>query len=809
MSCEKVDRYQSRQSLLLNISKWLCNTSNKEQCYMFLEHLKHELNHESIGSLIASLIIKNPSALSNENIDHLSVFCQSNKHNSPLQYIPKSPQNTKTKVEIESKKSSFQKPKCSLLSLSNDCFTYLGRYLLRYEGILLGFCCHRLYQATQTTSFLSNVGYGEQWLCDRDLQRMVCLKADPWMHFVNCKYLTLESVNTKSVDMLQNIMQSPYYTNWFGKTLFGQLNSLTISRNGAQLLSCVPNWVDLVFGCQRLNPRTNTMEMTNETLLSLIFEGIYHNNQVQSFFREYEYFKNKNNNDKQLDNIRKIWMLSCENGHCFRTLSDNIGNILQPNYQYFRCCSGTLAIYSLQTFCNLFHKNLIQLETEVLRLDEYSLMHEIYQIIFQHGYIFGLLNFMASDECKDLEILTNDEIEFIRNNEYLMHEIDQIDEQLSLAISRHDFERIVRRMRQGKLVCNIVGAGADTDARHIRYSHGFYNHQERVYSAYYISICTWMNQRLKDICIADKPETTEDEQDEQDKQDETDEKRKKSVELVTAAHCAQVESLMWTQKDPTSMWYNHSPRFLRRINRCIDNPVLYKLLNWKNSVNNLIIEFVPYMFGNGVDDDAKQFGDLISNIFTHFDHVTNVAIYIKFGTFYEGFKLEKQELNAIGNTDDISIDEQDNHDDNINNYTDNEEDQRQIYSIDDMIAAVDPYFERYANNVTKHVDQYYERLKQRGFSMRLDIFVGNHKGTDIHVFNDKMVIMEQYLTENKLLDPPVIGKTRYDIGSKDDIPYYGKAIKDAGDRVKTLIKHANIRNILYRSCTYGFVFQVN
>ena len=427
-------RHQSRQSQLLNITKWLRNTSNNKQCYNFLEELKNELNHESIGSLIASLIVKNPSTFSNQNINNLSIFCQSNAR-------AKSAESAKTKY--------------SLLSLSNDCFAHLGQYLLRHDGISLGSCCHRLYQATQTVSFLSNVGYGEMWLGGDDIEKIYDCKVDPWMHFVNGKYLTLgHSSDNTSIDMLKKIMQSPYYTNWFGKLMFGHLECLTISGNGGQLLSCLPNWVDLVFGSQRTNQHINT------TPLALIFECISSGeNGIDLFFHDYsKYFTTKSNDE--LDNMRKMWSLSCDNSS-FSALSDNIGNILQPNYQCFRG-SGTLTIDSLKKFCNLFHKNLIQLEMEVLQLDEYSLMNEIYQILFQQGYIFSLSNFMLSDECKDLQILTNDEIEFIRNDQLLTDKMDEIDDELAAPNGDdRDLNKVFQLIDGGKYLYDLDNTDRD------------------------------------------------------------------------------------------------------------------------------------------------------------------------------------------------------------------------------------------------------------------------------------------------------------------------------------------------------------
>ena len=787
-------RHQSRQSQLLNISKWLRNTSNKGQCHRFLEEVKKELNHESIGSLIASLIIKNPSVLSNQNVNNLSIFCQSNQHSKP---------------------SKSSKIKCSLLSLSNDCFTHLASYLLRYGGISLGSCCHRLYQATQTISFVSNVGFGESWLTGHCIEKIYDLKSDPWMYFVNTKHLTLaniDSLHNKTIEISTKIMETSYYTNWFGNTMFCQLESLTISENGAQLLSCVPNWVNPVFESQTTNQYTGTMKRNwkDKPPLALIFQGGGHiqDNGQSLFFQDYQTYFNNNSNDK-LDNIRKIWLLSCDETS-FNELSESIGNILQPNYQCFRCL-GSLTIDSLKDFCNLFHKNLSILEMEILQIREYRLMTEIYQKIAQHGYTFSLSNFMSSNECKDLAILTNDEIEFIHNNEDLMDKTNEIDDELASPNDHTDLNAFFQRIDAGNYIYN----NGNTDQ--VRHQYHLYGNSHCLYRAYFVAICAWIDQKLTEISskVAIASSDCFDSFIDNSCQKLILTKLNTEMETVsptailihTVRQCARIESLHLRQSETVCTWTWHE--FLNGINKCTRNPVLYKILNWKNSVKNLHIEFFPQP--QGINDDyyyqhAKdphdigknsliEFGNVISNIFTRFNVIENAGIVMKFATAYKnGYKLENANEDQIGDNDD-------------NDSNNNRPYHPQMFTIDDMIKTAERYIETYVNMVITGIEQNYDQLRQRKFWMGLDIFVGNMDIFDNDV--SQAVTIGNYLIEKKLIDESIIDGTRFYIDNRQEIQHFGERVRKTGHHVKKLIKHGNIRKNLYRSFTNSFMVVQN
>lgn len=322
-----------------------------------------------------------------------------------------------------------------------------------------------------------------------------------------------------------------------------------------------------------------------------------------------------------------------------------------------------------------------------------------------------------------------------------------------------------------------------------------------IYHAYYVAMGFWINQRLAEISnqcnisnssqklVLTKLKSTTTEQ-------ANKEAAVGRLLIHKARECAQVETLYFTQT--MSPWSSQWEQFLKSINKCTRNPVLYKLLNWRKSVKNLSIEFFPQIVSmndkikyhywgdtnyNG-KDNLTEFGDVISNVFTRFDSVRDVSIYMKFTASYNnGYKLESRNVNESNNNNNES----------------------RTFTIDDLMQTVERYIEMYVNKVTAGIEQNYDKMKKREFCMGLEIFVGN---MDIYNKNiSNAVTLEHYLVEKKLIDETEISQTRGYIDDKQDIKHYGAKVQAGCDHVKKLIKHGNIEKSLYRSFMYSFMLR--
>ena len=155
---------QSRLSQLLQITQCL-NSNNNNWTFLFLEQLTKELNHKSIGSLIASLLLNHQSLLSNHSLQRLLEYSLSScTINTPL---------TSNNAPL-------------IISLPKDVFDHLGLFLGKKHGMGLGYCCHKLFHFTRTMSFLHTCGRGHSLtLTCRTIQKIADMGCDLLVASVN------------------------------------------------------------------------------------------------------------------------------------------------------------------------------------------------------------------------------------------------------------------------------------------------------------------------------------------------------------------------------------------------------------------------------------------------------------------------------------------------------------------------------------------------------------------------------------------------------------------------------------------------
>ena len=252
---------------------------------------------------------------------------------------------------------------------------------------------------------------------------------------------------------------------------------------------------------------------------------------------------------------------------------------------------------------------------------------------------------------------------------------------------------------------------------------------------------------------------------------------------------AQIQRLKISERDAT---YNYFPWGWEHFNSMMYYPVVYRLLNFGNTVEHLSIQFVARMMQSSDYDrlcknHVNNFDRGLSNIFEHFQHAKKVEICINFGTLYKNHKLE----NVI-NSDSNNI---------------------RTFTIQEMMDAVSFYTDTYVKQVINGVNKYYNRLKQRGFCMMLYVFVGKYdvnqliSGNISHWRNIEHELMDKGLIDCKL--STISEKTTFHVYDKDDIQVYTQNVIQATDRIKKLIKNCDIRENLYRSRTYTFCIHPN
>ena len=774
MNQNSMDRLQSRNSQVLTISRWLRN-AGKNECYAFLETLRNELGHQSIGSLLSLFIVNNSSALTNQNLDKLCLLCQDYTTENKIEKARNETQNPATKT----KQTAIQQ-QSPLCSLSNDSFCHLSRYLFRNDGIQLGLCCHRLYQATQTISFLSHISFGEAWLTSFYIHKIYEYKADPWMYFVNCKHLTVASSlpggigieNTRT--SVAKLRKCRNYTNWMDKMMFCQLESLIIGYDGDKLLSCLSvNWIDMIFGLQRLNKHTNRLEMKNQNPLRLVFKNLCNDNhtipisKTEEFFNTY-YSYLVTHCDNKLANIRNIGVLECDNARSYGTISKNIGKYLQPNYKCFRCRDGMIMIHSIEQFCRLFHENLVELDMEMLRFENYGVMREIYQTIVENGYIFQLSDCINRGDYQDFGVLTDEQVEYICGDEQLINEMTRLD--AILAVGGVEIRPLFQKMWHSKSAYDFFINSYYNNSNDSRYKY------DCLYRAYYVSIVAWINDRLDWICNGIKYKLSKNSKSKLHNVLAS----KRLLKLTSAVNKKlQVKTFRNTQKTPT--WSPSVMRFLKNFNRMIRNGVLFRLLKFGQTVENLSLEFIPQVSLVDVEyqDDSNvwHFIHVIRNIFEHFKNVRNVSICMNFGTNFRECKLRTEQEIV---------------------------DAEYIFTLQEMIEAVTDYITIYASTVVAAVEKHYHKLKQRGFSMQLNAWIGDNTVEDVN----NCIKVEDYLVNKGLMNinQAAAIQTTFDIYHVRDIQTYGQNVIKAADPMLELIKNAGftLRNNRYYASTYRF-----
>ena len=395
-----IERIESRQSQLLRITHWL-NTSSEDECLKFLEDAKHELHHESIGSLIASLLLRSKNYLSNNNLNSLVNLCKSNNNQ----------RSSVSNIHVFNIKN-----KCfPLLSLSDNTLDHLGWYLGKQDSISMGICCHTLYRITQRESFLKKCGLNYKLvMTSSKMKKIYDFGIDPWSMVYGCGHLSLADGNTNTMasiyntdsmigEMILEIKKRCYYTNWF-QSMFRNAQSLTICGSGGGLISCIP--MDALFGIEKYSKHINRVIKIDRIPLQLTIAPCGENgydtpilgagNQFGERYKDYFESKCqcKLENIRGIKSIKRKWGLS----HSFASsLSNQIKlSYFHPNYKIFKWNDQVLDINSLAEFNDIFHENLETIIIGKIQFASLKIACDVYRYARKCGFVFSLADMITN-----------------------------------------------------------------------------------------------------------------------------------------------------------------------------------------------------------------------------------------------------------------------------------------------------------------------------------------------------------------------------------------------------------------------------
>ena len=365
-------RYESRHSQIITITHWL-RDAKQDQLNLFLLQLLDELTYNSLGEMIASLVLNNKTILSNKGIENLLAFIP----NDDIKEDSDNNNQFSDDSDAQASQSQSQETTNDLLVLSNDILDCLGCYLSTKDIFSLGSCSYSMHRITQRRSFLVESGDRLIELTSKKIQRIHDQKVDLWQYAVSCQTLDIcDSHTSESLQLLKQIQTMPTYTNWFEISV---QNAQKITLSGcASMLTAVP--IEEIFGVEY--PDTNTV---HRNALKIHFRG----GSCECFFRDYNnFFITKCDHD--LTKIRKIQLSPVRGGYFLPQIS-NVLHLIKPNYEAV-VVLGELRLKSLQDIALIFHENLHTIQAESINIInvESNIMAEIYSRATALGIPFGL-----------------------------------------------------------------------------------------------------------------------------------------------------------------------------------------------------------------------------------------------------------------------------------------------------------------------------------------------------------------------------------------------------------------------------------
>ena len=370
-----------------------------------------------------------------------------------------------------------------------------------------------------------------------------------------------------------------------------------------------------------------------------------------------------NRANSSVKNIRKIGMLTFDSPQSLAQLREIAGDhdsadrksnlcysyvqSLQPYYLRFQMY-GDLWLTSLGAFYEVFHNNLIELRAQSCLFSFASTINEIYKIVYENGYKFSLQASIM--ECTNRVITGTDLSNMIDANalQRLKNEdaINQIRIIEPILLGDHE-----ERQPWFQRFYDAVGWVLE---------HGYNNDiplNLLIYYTYFLAIQQWLIELIDN--------------------------NKLGVDITPTQNQTSLKKVAFT--DRSEKFYGMSSKILNKFNDMFIKSIMYRLLNWRYSVEELDLCFSPQIFEqeqeeennvnvDGIDvilkptfcatdayclnnnDDSYllSFEEALNNIFNqkYFAKLKNIDINIPFKTNYENAQLETVNVDTCINAND-------------------------------------------------------------------------------------------------------------------------------------------------------------
>lgn len=617
-----MSRVESCLSQVLKISKWL-RDSEDENVILFVKFWQQLNGSNSIGSLLANIIVQNASRnklLDQKTITNLLKYCNKNGI-----ITTKTPRTT----QKHNQNNIFSFP---LLCLPLDIFNQLGIYLGKNDSITLGYCTSILYNNTQNVTYLKFSASHDFVLDNKKLNKIIDLNIDPWSWSIGCTSLILKSNLSlagikKYTDKMRYHLKNGGKSNWWN-VLLSSIKQFDVGIGGSRLLSLIN--IETLFSLPKNDNSWQTDKSQNTSMTLKLPSGSHSNDEIKKFSQSYNHYC-KTSNIRKIDAIHLTGMgyPSSVNFDLENSLRSIVS--FQPNYRKLVLSPHGFRIGSLNEIDVMFHKHLTTLEVRNYIDFDYKLVYQCLEAAGEYGKTLHVDNRLIDeffDETKATEIKQL----FGNNQENTDHVAFINDEMFDITSG-------------GNMMYQLFDCVIDDD--------------ERETDKYKICrICLdilnmWLLKVFNQIC--DKCHHNGSINNSKSDSDSNANNRNNKfnndyngVENVTTSSTRNskgkldvLNSILSGDGRPNIEKLQFRDLSLGRFNDLYADELVIgsRLLNWKNSVKNLTISFLPDVVDFRVKQDItmttsilKQFEHMVANIVQHFDKLELVTIESIFNT---------------------------------------------------------------------------------------------------------------------------------------------------------------------------------
>ena len=642
-------RTESHLSQILRVSQWLRTATDEETISLFrtwqsISESENTTSVTSLGQFVASIIIKTKSILLTPNTT-----------SKLLEYCQKKP--TKNEILIDGVTSAYPCTKTSnvnastntntglnfyfpLLSLPFDIFNELGWYLIKKDGINLGYCCHGLYNATQNIQFLKTSGFHYLTLNNQLSHKIINNNIDPWSWCVGCYSLTMRYHATRGDDSNVKLIidkllgQSKRSSNWFD-VLLSSIQELVLSEFAivAKVFDSIP--METLFAPSIINS-VNSGIAIQRPGIKLKFHNNYVVNDFDFGSRYKEYYTSKC--ESNISKIRRIKSISVTRS------SFEIISHFQPNYPVLKVQNSRIEFISLNTFICVFHKNLTQLEVSRISFDSDRILFDCLQQAASDRKYLQITEAIIDDFYDDNNY--NDD-----ENESQVKEMKRVLESCPGGVG--DFNRVLAQSQSLETPINRLNrVRVNVNYDNINNPNSYYTPRSQALGICCNLMYLWLLKfiEMKSCAI------------------NSNQKKKKYMDgiiatndklsaVVTGDNAPNIKQLIFNDEKVSANSSYES--FLQPFNNIFTNKVSYRLLNWQKTVELLTISFVP----GKLNSDKKQyfyrrwtrgFSLTMANIFKHFDNLRRLNITLKFNASMLDYSDSNSNSNNNASSDEDS-----------------------------------------------------------------------------------------------------------------------------------------------------------